>query len=393
MQTTREGVPVRRLEIAAYAGMFVFGIVMALLGAILPVIAGRLHVDLARAGSLFGAMGGAMLVSGFASGPFMDRYGKKSPMVFGPLLTALAVCLMAGAASYTSLMTAVLALGFGGGVINSVTNAVVADLHDDPRRKSSALMLLGVFFGIGALALPFAIGRLLAALGLERILLASAALAGVAAVLAAVPRYPRPAHDRGFSGREAAKLVRHPVVLALGASLFLQSGNEFVLSGFLATFLTSALGATVRTASYLLALYWTTVLAARLGFSRLLLRAPGPLVLVAGGIGSAVGVIWIALSGSLAGAAVGIVVLGACISSIFPTTLGVASSRFATYSGTVFGILFGMSLTGGLLVPPVFGVLAGSAGIRLALALPAGAFCGIAAIHGFYTARLSGDRG
>lgn len=38
---------------AAYSGMFGFGIVMALLGAILPLISQRLHFDLAHAGNLF----------------------------------------------------------------------------------------------------------------------------------------------------------------------------------------------------------------------------------------------------------------------------------------------------------------------------------------------------
>ena len=82
--------------------MFVFGIVMALLGAILPLIATGLKIDLARAGTLFGALSGSMLVSGFGVGPVMDRYGKKIPMIAGPLLTAVAVWMLAEAGSYGS---------------------------------------------------------------------------------------------------------------------------------------------------------------------------------------------------------------------------------------------------------------------------------------------------
>ena len=56
-----EALNLRLLSVAAYAGMFVFGIVMALLGAILPSIAGRLQFEVADIGALFLVMNAAML--------------------------------------------------------------------------------------------------------------------------------------------------------------------------------------------------------------------------------------------------------------------------------------------------------------------------------------------
>ena len=44
----------------------------------------------------------------------------------------------------------------------------------------------------------------------------------------------------------------------LAALLFFQSGNEFVLGGYLATFLTRELTASPATASYCLAGYWAS---------------------------------------------------------------------------------------------------------------------------------------
>src|SRR6185312_16596186 len=81
---------------AAYAGMFGFGIVMALLGAILPLISRRLHFDLAQAGNLFLAMNGAMLVTTLALGPALDRFGIKAAMVIAPLFVAGSLCMIAG---------------------------------------------------------------------------------------------------------------------------------------------------------------------------------------------------------------------------------------------------------------------------------------------------------
>jgi fucose permease len=353
---------------------------MALLGAILPVIATRLHISVGRAGTAFSALGAGMLVGGLIAGPIIDRWGARIPMIAGPAVTAAAVWGLAGATTFKSLLACVALLGLGGGVINNVSNAVVASLYHDPKRKASALNLLGTMFGVGALTLPFAIGTLLETAGFGPILRTTAAASAAIAVLGGLPRYTKAAQAE-FSGATALRLLREPYLLALGASLFLQSGNEFVLSGFITTYLTTIFGVSVRTASLMLAVYWTCVLISRLLVSRASLRFTGPTIVTTGATGSAVGVALLALAPGLPSALAGIVLLGFCISAIFPTTLGIAGARFPATLGTAFGILFGVSLAGGMIVPPMFGAISGRAGLRLALAMPCVAFCGIASIH------------
>ena len=145
---------------AAFSGMGGFGIAMALLGAILPLISQRLHFDLAQAGGLFLLMNATMLVGTFVLGPLLDRFGIKLTFVIAPLLVAAALVLVANARSFEGLQVAIVFLAMGGGALNQSTNTLIADLHEDEHRKSSALNLLGVFFGFGALSVPFAIGSL-----------------------------------------------------------------------------------------------------------------------------------------------------------------------------------------------------------------------------------------
>ena len=146
----------RWLTISAYSGMFGFGIVMALLGAILPLISQRLQFDPAHAGGLFLAMNGAMLVTTLALGPLLDRFGLRPALGIAPLFVAAALVLIAGTDSFNGLVAAVVSLGIGGGALNQTTNTLVADLHEDAQRKSAALNLLGVFYGVGALFIRFA---------------------------------------------------------------------------------------------------------------------------------------------------------------------------------------------------------------------------------------------
>jgi len=360
------------LSRAAYSGMFVFGVVMAVLGAVLPLLTGQVHLELRQAGNLFFAMNFAMLVSMLGLGPFMDRFGKKSVLVGGPLFVAAALALIAAATSYAMMIASVVMLGLGGGALNGGTNTLIADLHSDPRAKSSALNLLGVFFGFGALFLPFVIGSLVKTLGLAAILNITVALSLVPAILFARLAFPPSKHEKGLPLREVAGLAHNRLVLSLGFLLFFESGNEFIMGGFTSTYLTRQLGSPVSVASYLLAAYWGAIMIGRVVSSRLVLRVKPSTMILASSVGAAAGVVVLLAAQTEFMAAAGIAIAGLSFASIYPVTLGLAGSRFEAYSGSVFGILFAIALVGGMMLPWSVGQLAQSHGLRAALAIVIG---------------------
>jgi MFS family permease len=114
------------LSRAAYSGMFFFGVVMAVLGAVLPSLTEKVKLDLGQTGNLFLAMNFAMLASGLVVGPFMDRFGKQPVLIAGPVFVAAALALIAGVASYVTLLVSVILLGLGGGALNSGANTLRA---------------------------------------------------------------------------------------------------------------------------------------------------------------------------------------------------------------------------------------------------------------------------
>jgi fucose permease len=357
---------------AAYSGMFFFGVVMAVLGAVLPVLAGQAHLELHQAGNLFLFMNFAMLISMLGAGPFMDRYGKKPVLVVGPVLVALALALIAGAAAYRTLIASVTLLGLGGGALNGGTNTLVADLHDDPREKSSALNLLGVFFGFGALFLPFVIGSLVKTLGLAAILYVTVAMSLVPASVFAALSFPPSRHAERLALVDVGRLAKNRLVLALGFLLFFESGSEFIMGGFTSSYLTRELGASVSAASYLLAVYWGAIMMGRVISSRLVLRWKSSAMILGSALGGAAGVAILLVARSQFVAAVGIAIIGLGFASIYPVTLGFAGSRFEAYSGSVFGILFAIALVGGMTLPWAVGQLAEMRGLRAALAIVIG---------------------
>lgn len=368
------------LSAAAYSGMLVFGIVMALLGAVLPALSARLDYSVADIGGLFLAMNSAMLVATLLLGVAMDRFGMKAPLTAGPWLVALALVMISRASSYASLLPAVICLGAGGGAVNGASNTLVADLHDDPRRKNAALNLLGVFFGVGALLLPFTLGALLHTAGVDRLLHATAALCGLTGLFALSLRFPEPKQPHRLPLDRMPRFLRTPSVLLMGFLLFFQSGNEFLLGGYFSTFLTRGLGETAGTASYLLAGYWASIMLARIALSRVLIRVSGHAVVGCSAIVAAFGASWVAAAESAGIAAAGMMLTGAALSGIFPTMLGLAGGRFREHSGTVFGILITIGLCGGMLMPWLAGHLAEAAGLRWVFVQAAASFLAIAAL-------------
>jgi MFS transporter, FHS family, glucose/mannose:H+ symporter len=373
----------------AYAGMFVFGIVMALLGAVLPVLTARSDLGLEQVGTLFLVMNGAMLAASLALGVAIDRFGIKLPLALGAGLVAGALAVLPGATRWIELLPVVACLGLGGGALNGCTNTLVADLHADPRRKASALNLLGVFFGIGALALPFGLGASIARVGFAGPIWGAAAVCAITGVAAAGVRFPPAKRAQQSVTSGMARLLRRPLILALGALLFLQSGNEFLLGGYFSTFLTRELSVSIERSSLLLAGYWAAIMAARLALSAVLLRVGGAWVIGGGAVAAAIGALVVGTSSSTAMAMAGVVITGLALAGIFPTALALAGSAFREQSGTVFGLLFTCALTGGMTMPWMAGHLAAAAGLRTVFWLAAANFL-LIALAGAIAVRLDG---
>ena len=198
------------LMTSACAGMFVFGIVMAILGAILPTLFSEIQFSKSDAGNLFFTMNLSMLVMSLLFGPVVDRFGFKIFLAACSLLVALSFFLFTTATTYMVVLIAAIILGFGGGGLNGGTNTLTSDIHPD--RKATALNLLGIFFGFGALTIPFLIGAFIVRVGLDPILLFATFISLVPFILFVIFPFPRPKHGQGFPLLKAKKVVKHPLL-------------------------------------------------------------------------------------------------------------------------------------------------------------------------------------
>jgi fucose permease len=373
----------RGLQASIFAGAFAFGIVMSSLGSLLPALFAEIGFEKADAGGLFLVMNFGMLVSSLLFGPICDRFGFRALLAVSSLMVGGSFSMLAAAGEYGTILASLALLGLGGGGLNGGTNALLNDISPD--RRASALNLLGIFFGFGALFTPFLIGSLLERAGLRLILAWLVALTAAPFILFVTARFPAPKHGQGFTRGAFRKLLANPLLFLFGLLLFCQSGNEFTIGGWISTYLGERLHLEPADAAYALGGYWGAVMAGRLIVSRLAASIQPHALVISGALLAMASVAALILSGSAAAAPVLVVCVGLGFAAIFPTTLAQAGAAFTEYSATAFSIIFGMALTGGMCAPWLVGRIAHYHGVGVGLWVTVGSCAAIAVLQAAIT--------
>lgn len=366
------------VEITANACMFIFGVVLLLMGSLLP----SLEVNYAQAGSLGSfPLAGILLATVFA-GPFLDLMGAKPALVLALMITAVPLAAISFIQSFEALVVAAFVYGLGGGMLNAATNILVAELGAAGR--AAALNVLGFSFSLGALASPL----LMSTLGGMSPAVAVRLLAAVtAAILVPVLllRFP-PAQRAGTPLRVLLQVLRSPLVWVFGLLLLFESGSEncmFVWSGKI---LGDTMRVSARQASGALVGLTAAMGVGRLIAAAALRRLSGHTMIFISTVLTAAGAAAVGFSTSVAGMVAGMALIGFGMSAIYPTALGLAGDAFPKETGTVLGAIMTVALVGGVIGPKLGGGLA-ALSLRAVLGVPATAAAAIFLITLFLAAR------
>lgn len=371
---------------AACLGLFLFGIVFTALGTVLPSITERFDLARTDAGTLLSLMSLSIMVASVVFGPIVDRYGYRGLLSAAVALVFIGIEGIAFAPSPALLAGAVLLTGFGGGIINGGTNALVADLSAG--RRSASLNLLGVFFGIGALGLPLVLGLLLDSLGYTIVLALMGIIVAIVLVFFLSIRFPAPKQPQGFPLRDAVRLTRDPVILLLGLLLFFESGMEVTMGGWTAAYVNDVLALPGDRALYFLSLYWFGMTFARLLLGTVLSHLATRRALIPSFGLAFIGAILLTRAQTPLPAAMGVLLLGAGFAPVFPVVLGLVGDRYPHLSGTAFSLVLVMALTGGTLLPLAAGILGDRGGLRTSLLIVPAALAAASATYVVVRSRL-----
>ena len=379
-----------RLFAAACSGMFIFGVVLALLGTLfgLPAMRDRLGVNLAQQGDLFLLLFAGVSFATVAVGPLIDRFGTKLVLLVSALLVTLALVGFAAAHSMPSASIAALVIGLGGGGLNTSSNVLTSELYEGNR--GPMFNLLGIFYGFGALFIPLLAAGITSLLPMPELLLCTAVLPAIGVVAYAVLPFPPAREGHGMSWREIVEVVRYPGLLLFGLLLFIESGNEAVLAGWTSTYLGKA-GAAAQLATWILAGYWAGLMLGRFCATRLLRHFRDVQLVLLSALGAMAGCAFLLGLRSVPVLAAIVVFTGFAQSAIFPTTLAMIGDRYHRYTATAFGVLFAIGLAGGAVFPWVVGHISEARSVRAGMMLLLAGTCAVVVTALVIKRRLCGN--
>src|SRR6266478_842867 len=211
------------LILAAILAIFVYGMIAAMLGTILPDLSARFHLAPMQNGTIAFCQALGLIIASLAVGPLIDNEGKKVGMLLGLALITLALVLLPKSSGYSTIAAYLFLLGIGGGIIVTAANALASDVTPD--RRGTTLNLLNLFFGLGGLATPFISANLLQRNSVKLCYLVAVLTAATLAVHT-ITEMPKPVGKSSVDFSSVGTLLGTPAMILLALLLFLYVACE-----------------------------------------------------------------------------------------------------------------------------------------------------------------------
>ncbi len=354
------------LIFAAILAIFVYGMIAAMLGTILPELSDRFHLTPAQNGTIAFSQALGLIIASVGVGPLLDSQGDKVGLILGLALIVIALLALPRSGGFRSIVFLLFLLGVGGGIVVTGANALVSAVSPDHR--ATALNLVNLFFGLGGLATPFIAANLFKRNWL-RLCYTVAMLTVVALAVQFATHVPAPTQAAGFVLADAGPVLGRPLLFLLGAFLFLYVSCEVGIWNWLARHLI-AQGIPEQRALNILSLGFALgLLVGRVGVSPILISVPANTVLLVASIAMAVTTLLMLRTVKPVAAAALVFVAGLSMAPVFPTTLAITGTAFPRMTGTAIGFVITCGWIGLAVSSRIIGAIAGGDPLRLKKAL------------------------
>jgi fucose permease len=307
-----------------------------------------------------GSLGGGLVT---------ERVGRRTVLSLAAALHGLGFIGFGLAPSWGLFLIAALPAGLGAGGLDGGGNGLILDLYRSGRGR--ALNLLHLFFSLGALTAPLAVGRLVeggvpwpAIVGATGV---AALLVGGMFLVVPMPDGRHGGTSDPADGRSALERMRGrlavPIILLAFAICFYVAA-EVGVSNWLVRFLEPA---PLTVATTALSLFWGGLALGRLLAARLADRFDHIQFAAAASIGMSVALVGAILVPSLPASIALFGVAGIATGPVFPMIIAIGGDRYPDRSAAVGGLLSGAAIVGSIVYPPIMGFLSVTVGLTVAM--------------------------
>jgi FHS family glucose/mannose:H+ symporter-like MFS transporter len=355
----------RAAGVLACAGLLLIG----WSGLLVPSLIREIERDFGQTDAGIGfyyLVGAAAYATGsFSGGMLTERFGRRRVMTLATVLIGLGTATLGLVPVWAVVLVAALPAAFGSGAIDGGVNGLVLDLY--PTARGRALNTLHLFFGLGALSSPLAVGRLVeAGIPWQAVVVATAAVTVPVALLWATVSLPHGRHRAApvDGAQPAGRLALRWPLVALEIAIACYVASEIGVSNWLIRFLEAAPLALATTS---LSLFWGGLAVGRLVSARFSDRFDhrryATISALAAGLATIVAVLVPSTEASIALFAVA----GFASGPVFPLIIAIGGELHPGRSAAVSGFLTSAAVIGGLIYPPIMGFLSVNVGLPIAM--------------------------
>jgi len=354
------------LILAAVVAIFVYGMIAAMLGTILPELSSRFQLSPRQNGTIAFAQAIGLMIASLAVGPLLDDVGKKAGLILGLVLIAVVLFALPRSTGFRSVVFLLFVLGMGGGIVVTGANALTSDVG--VAHRAVALNMVNLFFGLGGLATPFISANLFKRDWI-RLCYTVAGLTIVTLIIQTVVHMPPPTGAGRFIFSNAGPVLGRPLLFLLGAFLFLYVGCEVGVWNWLVRHLI-AQGVPESRALNILSLGFALgMLIGRVAVAPILTHVSPIQVTLGASIAMAIATFLMLRVHKPFAAAALVFLAGLSMAPVFPTTLAITANAFPNMTGTALGIVITFGWAGLAISSRIIGSIAGGDPQRLRKAL------------------------
>lgn len=345
-----------KVYVAACIGMMFFGVAFIVMGSVLPAMTVKYGLTELQSSSLVAFLPFGILAGSLVFGPVVDRFGYKTLLIISTILVAIGLFGLSSFDNFNILRLFIFIIGFGGGVLNGETNAIVAEIYNG-KESTSKLSLLGVCYGIGALGVPLLLSFFSQRFSYEIILRWTTLVILLSVVYFAIVQFPESKYKQGFPIKDALKLAKQPALLLIGLILFFQSGLEGLFNNWSTSYL---INSNIEANAALLALtaLVAAITVARLILSYLLIKIDTQYILYGGLVILSVGTCLLYYSYSFWSSVVSLFCVGLGLAGVFPIMMGRIGTLYKEMTGTAISLALFIALCGNSILNLLMGVVA-----------------------------------
>ena len=340
--------------IAAFFGIFFFGLAYIVLGAILPDLQKQLSLSDPQCSTLASMLPLGTLFGSLVFGPIIDRFGYKLLLTGATALGIAGLGIIAGSSDFALVALGVILTGLCGGMLNGSTSALVSDISSDNSRTSN-LFILGIVYCIGSFTIPL----IMASAGnadFRTILFVACAVMALSMLYYIVIKFPEAKCKQGIPMGEIVKMIKEPILIIFAFTLFFQSSLEGLANTWTRTYYENSSIFAGNPAVIL------TFIPIGLAISRVLLAVisrfvKGSVIIAVSMLFAVAGAALLPFATSQTVAIIGALILGMGLAAGFPVVFGIVGEKFSKMSGTAFSFCLVIALLGNTLLNSLIGAL------------------------------------